>query len=234
VENMFWQKKAPNTTAVESCAHALFKTLADNLRKNGRIRCEDIITAAASIVAEACIAAAADYNLRKHEFVPGSRVFSTRVNELFSGDVPDEGIDSPPSGSIVGVLRDRLVVSGFDRSDFPQLKKIFQDFAAGVGKPSTWGSVPLSVPSENAPSILPLRFAYETRSTVDSLFKPLTNPQDRLHASVLALAETLIAVRQVIDRRTALLLALEIINGMAKTAPMTDDAMKAAKKQSGG
>jgi hypothetical protein len=230
---MFWKKKT-SVTAVETCAHALFQTLAEGLKRDGRIRAEDIITAAASIVGESCIVAAADFNPRKHEFVPGSRVFSTRVNELFSGDVPDESIDGLPAGSIVGTLRDRLVVSGFDRSDFPQLKKIFQDFAASVGKPSTWGSVPLSIPSQNMPSILPLRVAYETRPMVDRLFETLENPGDRLHASVLALAETLIAVREVIDRKTALLLALQIVNGMAKTAPMTDDAMKAAQKQSGG
>jgi hypothetical protein len=108
---------------------------------------------------------------------------------------------------------------------------IFQDFAARIGKPADWGTVPLSVPKENIPSVLPLRVAYETRPTVDKIFLPLSNPQQRLHAAVLALAEALIAVREAIDRKIALLLALQIVNGMAKTAPMTDEAMEAAKKK---
>jgi len=231
---VFWKKEAPPLTTVERCARALFQALADGLKKNGRIRAEDMITAAASITAESCIGVAGDYNPRKHNLVPGSRVFSTKVNELFSGDSRDESIDSPPAGSIVGMLRDKLLASGYDRSDFPSLKKIFQYFAASAGKPSTWGSVAVSIPQGNAPSILPLRVAYETRPTVDRIFQPLTNPQERLHASVLALAEALIAVREVIDRKIALLLALQIVNGMAKTAPMTDDAMEAARKRSGG
>jgi hypothetical protein len=41
-------------------------------------------------------------------------------------------------------------------------------------------------------------------------------------------------VRDVIDKRIALLLALQTVNGMAKTAPMTDKAMVAAKAKASG
>ncbi len=231
---MFWKKETPRKAAVETCAHHLFQALADGLKQGGRIRAEDIITASASIAAEVCIEAAGDFNPRKHHLVPGSRAFSTKVNELFSGDTPEESIDAPPAGSIVGMLRDKLLASGYEKSDFPSLRMIFQDFAARIGKPTDWGTVPLSVPKENIPSILPLQVAYETRPTVDRIFQPLMNPQERLQAAVLALAEALIAVREVFDKKVAILLALQIVNGMAKTAPMTDEAMEAARKKKSG
>ena len=46
-----------------------------------------------------------------------------------------------------------------------------------------------------------------------------------------SLAEALIAVQRTIDKKVALLLALETVNGMAKTAPMTDEAMNSLKKK---
>jgi hypothetical protein len=150
---------------------------------------------------------------------------------LFSGDTPLDSIDSVPAESIVGILRDKLVASGYAKSDFPSLKLIFTHFAANIGKQSDWGKVPLSVPEANRPFVLPLRVAYELRPTVDRVFQPLAGPEQKLRAAVLTLTEALIAVQQAIDRPTALLLALETVNGMAKTAPMTDEAMVSAKKK---
>jgi hypothetical protein len=229
---MFWKKDNPNVPTDENCANVLFHMLAESLKKHGRIRAEDMITAAASITGELCIEAAGNFNPRKHQFVPGSRIFSDKINELFSGDSADDGIDASPAESIVGLLRDRLLVAGYAKTDFPSLKMIFEHFASNVSKPSQWGKVPLSVPEGNMPFVLPLRVAYETRSTVDQLFQPLPNSQAKLRAAVLTLAQVLIAVRQAIDKKTALLLALQTVNGMAKTAPMTDEAMAAAKKKS--
>jgi hypothetical protein len=55
---MFWKKETPRKATVETCAHDLFQALADGLKRGGRIRAEDIITASASIAAEVCIEAA--------------------------------------------------------------------------------------------------------------------------------------------------------------------------------
>jgi hypothetical protein len=228
---MFWRKKNDTGSIVDKCAHSLFQALVEGLKVNGRVRAEDLITAAASIVGETCIATTGNYDPRKHNFVPGSRVFSDKVNELFSGDVADVTIDTIPAISIVGVLRDRLIAAGYDKSDFPSLKMIFEHFAANIGKPSDWGKVPLAVPDDNQPFILPLRIAYETRPLVDRIFQPISSTDDRLTASILALAESLIAVQQIIEKKTAVLLALQIVNGMSKTAPMTDEAMKALQKE---
>src|SRR6188474_606959 len=71
--------------------------------KDNRIRVEDAISAAATIVAERCIDAAADYPLRDHQLTPGSRVFSTKANELICGDILD--LKQLPEQSIVGLLR---------------------------------------------------------------------------------------------------------------------------------
>ncbi len=231
---MSWKKRVENIKSTEdTCAQNLYEKLAQGLRKDGRIRAEDLITAAASIAAELCIEAAGDIDPRKHLLVPGSRVFSDKVNELFCGNSAEHTIAAVPAESIVGMLRDSVLPAGYNESDFPSLKKIFEYFAANIGNKADWGKVPLSLSEENKPSVLPLRLAYETRSTVDQAFHGLDNPQQKLRAAVLTLGKVLIAVQKAIDRKIAILLALEILNGMAKTAPMTDEAMAAAKIKGG-
>ncbi len=225
---MFWKKKTSAATE-ESCAHALFKILVESLTKNGGTRAEDLITVSASIAAELCIEVAGDFNPRKHKFVPGSRVFSEKVNELFAGNSHD--IETAPAKSIVGMLRDKVLTAGYTKADFPSLKTVFEHFAANIGKQSDWGKVPLSVPEANEPLVLPLRVAYETRATVDRVFHSLASPPLKLRAATLTLAEVLIAVQNAINKNTALLLALETVNGMAKTAPMTDEAIASANKK---
>ncbi len=77
---------------------------------------------------------------------------------------------------------------------------------------------------------MPLRAAYETRPIVDKIFAPLgDNQQQKFHAATFTLAETLCKTRDVLNRKIAITLALETVNGMAKTAPMTDAAMEKIK-----
>jgi hypothetical protein len=226
---MFWNKKQPQEpkATIEACAHALYEALAKGLTKNGRIHVEDLISAAAAIVGEASIDAAGDFNPLSHEFAPGGRVFSTNANVLISGD---KDFDEAPADSIVGILKEKLTNCGFTKADFPILKDVFTYFAANVGKKEDWGKVPLSVSKDHHPFILPLRAAYEIRPTVDKCFAPLgNNRQQKLQAATLTLAETLCKTRDVLDRRIAITLALETVNGMAKTAPMTDAAMAKLK-----
>jgi hypothetical protein len=110
------------------------------------------------------------------------------------------------------------------------LNSIFQHFAANVGKPEDWGKALLSVSKEHHPFVIPLRAAYEMRPTVEKVFTPLgNNSPQRLRAATLTLAEVLCKTRDALDRRIAVLLALETVNSMAKTAPMTAAAM--AKQQ---
>lgn len=226
---MFWKQKPKQPTAIEACAHALYEALANTLTQDGRIHVEDLISVAAAIVGESAIAAAGDFNPRSHEYIPGARVFSTTANVLISGD---KNFEEAPADSIVGILKDKLAACGFTKTDFPFLKDVFTYFAANVGNKEDWGKVPLSVPKDNHPFVMPLRAAYETRTTVDKHFEPLgDNRQQRLHAATLTLAETLCKTRDVLQRRIATTLALETVNGMSKTAPMTDEAMAKLKSE---
>ena len=228
----WFQEWGEQKTQIEICAAALYQALTRALTNERGIHVEDLISVAAAIVGEACIETAGDFNPRNHDFVPGQRVFSTNANALFCDD---KDLSAAPAGSIVGILRDKLLGDGFIQTDFPSLNDIFSHFAASVGKLEDWGKVPLSIPKEHHPFVMPLRAAYEMRSTVDSVFAPLgNNPREKLHAATLTLAETLWQTRDVLDRQTAIKLALETVNGMAKTAPMTDAAMAKAKAEHRG
>jgi hypothetical protein len=68
---MFWKRKGP----VEKCADALYAALKGAVTQGGRIRVEELISAAAAIVGEAAIAKAGDFDPRRHDHPPGARVF---------------------------------------------------------------------------------------------------------------------------------------------------------------
>lgn len=101
--------------------------------QNGRVRVEDAISAAATIVGERCIDAAGDFPLREHELSPGSRGFSTRANELICGDATEVGVRHIPADSVVGVLRARLDRRLYADTDFPDLPEVFRRYAARIG-----------------------------------------------------------------------------------------------------
>ena len=70
------------------------------------------------------------------------------------------------------------------------------------------------------------RATLESRGDVDKIFAEFGSANDRrLRASAFALATVLVWVAEAIDRSVALKLALEMVNGMAKTAPMTPEAL---------
>lgn len=198
------------------------------------IHVEDAISAAATIVAERCIDAAGDFPLSEHEFTPGSRVFSARANELICGDVSEGSVSQIPADSIVGVLRARLDRHVYSDAEFPPLSEVFGQFATRIGDPSDWGRVPLSIHQDHFPIILPLQIGYETRVGVDDALAPVRDDKARcLRIATESLAEILTEVASAIDHKLALALAIETINGMAKTAPMTERAMRQAQQTKG-
>lgn len=198
---------------------------------NGRIRVEDAVSAAATIVGERCIDATGDYPLRDHELIPGSRAFSTKANELICGDVSDRDLSQVPKDSIVGILRSRLDPRVYADAEFPPLSQVFEQFAARIGNPADWGKVPLSVPKDHLPFIPPLRAGYEMRARVDEILHPIREDRARcLRIATESLAEILAMVASSIDHKVALTLAIETINGMAKTAPMTAKAMQKVRQ----
>lgn len=194
--------------------------------RQGRIRAEDALSAIATIVAERTIAAAGDYELRQHDFAPGSRVLSANINRLLCGDTD---LEDAPADSVFRSLRDQLLARGYHREEFPPLKDVFEAFLKGVITEDTWGKVPLSVPKQNLPNVLPLQVGFESRPTVDRIVAGL-DAAGALRAATAALVELLAMVRDTIDRRVALRLTFETINGMAKTAPMTVAAMEKLSK----
>jgi hypothetical protein len=137
-----------------------------------------------------------------------------------------------PSESVVGILRDRLVAAGYKKKEFPELgPAVFAYFAANALEKDLGNRVPLSVPAEHHPRVHSMAAGYETRPIVDRLFAQLgEDPKSRVRAAAHALAEALIAVKDVLPHDVGLLLALQTLNGTAKKAPMTDAAMEAFKK----
>ena len=237
--NWFKRKPAETTSSKteqqdEMIAQKMVQFAMGKLRdKDGRIRAEDVICVLATIAGERCIEAAGDFNPRDHQFAPGSRVFSDKVNVLLAGEGASDKLQNLPASSVIGLLRDRLVGKSYQEVDFPPLPEIFKGFAAGIGNPADWGKVPLSVGADNQPYVLPLRVAYESRAAIDQILQPLNGDKARsLRVSVIALSEILKLVRQAISPNVALLLAIETVNGMSKTAPMTDRAMQNVTKES--
>jgi hypothetical protein len=220
---MFWKRK--QKTPVETSSDTLYAALKGAMSQGGRIRVEDLISASAAVVGEAAIAEVGDFDPRRHTYVPGTRVFSTNVNRLLCDD---KSLEEAPPDSIVGTLREKLNGCGFALSDFPDLTEVFKYFAANIGKEEDWGTVPLSVPQQHYPFLLPLRVAYQSRAIVDQSLAPLGGDNSqRLRATILGLAKALCETRDILNRTIATTLALETVNGMAKTAPMTDATMAA-------
>jgi len=226
---MFWNRKPKDP--IETCADVLYSALKGAVTQEGRIRVEDLISAAAAIVGEAAIAMAGNFDPRQDDYAPGTRVFSTKINPLICDD---KSLQQAPTKSIVGDLRARLVACGFSQTDFPELEGVFKHFAENIGKQEEWGKVPLSIAQQHHPFVQPLRVAYETRAIVDSSLSPLGDDKgNRLRATTAVLARVLCETRDVLNRIIATTLAIETVNGMAKTAPMTGAAtakvMKAVK-----
>ncbi len=200
----------------------VLKTLTD---ERG-VRAEDAITVAATIVGERCIDLADEFPLRDHDLAPGARTFSPRINEILFGDSAKGGWIKVPAESVFGILRYRLDASKYLEEDYPPLNEIFEGYAARIGKEADWGKVPLSVPKDHHPFILPLQIGFESRDFVDQILHEAKNDKKvclTIASEVLAYFLNLVA--GTLDPKTALTLALETVNGMAKTAPMTKAAM---------
>lgn len=216
-----------------AAAHALAEMLMSGLKDDaGRVRVEDLVTAAATIVGERCIEAANDFDARSHDMQPGQRVFSDKVNDLIAGNLSSGTWSDFPATSVCGILRYVLTTKGkYTVDDFCSMADVFRSFAAGIGEGCDWGKVPLTIPSEHHPHILPLRLEYETRGLVDHLFANLGGDRQRkLTASVLCLSLVLVWVEDAIDKKLAIQLAMETVNGMSKTAPMTEQAFAGLQK----
>jgi hypothetical protein len=216
---------APDATAGDigaaaTALGALFEaTVTDG---SGRIRVEDLLTAAAAVCGEACIAAAGEFDPEDHQFVPGSAVLSDRINEVLCANASDW---EKTGESVFGLIRTGALEAGFEEADLPPLADVFRSNVAtlGGGETDRWGFVGLSVPEDNWPRVPPLRSAYELREPVRAVFEANRIARTAWPtACARAIVTELGRVRAAIDPGIALLIVLETTNGMAKMAPMTE------------
>src|SRR5215510_6466385 len=97
---------------------------------DGRIRVEDLLSAAGAVCGESCIAAADEFDPESHDFVPGSAVLSDRVNEILSGNATEW----PKTGdSVFGLVFAGAIRAGYVVEDFPVLADVFRVYLAGLG-----------------------------------------------------------------------------------------------------
>ena len=193
-----------------------------------RIRVEDLLSAAAAVCGEACIAAAGDFDLEHHGFTPGAPVFSDRVNGILCADASDWG---QAATSVFGIIRGGAIAQGYGADEFPAIDEPIRLFAASLGGEGSapWGFVPLSVPEDNRPVVQPLRQAYDLRAPVRAIFAEHQVPAPEWPPTcAFALVVELARVRDAIEHRVAVRLVLETVNGMAKTAPMTEKHLREA------
>lgn len=224
-------EQSPNRLA------AALKGLVDLLEASqvdaeGRIRVEDVLSAAAAAAGQEAIRAVGEYDADDHPYIPGALVLSDRMNKLLADDAADWAGVGPDS--LFGVIRQAALAQGYAVADFPSPDAVFRATVAGVGKTmgqAGYGRVALSVDAANAPRRPPLQDAWELQQPLAVFWTNSgVNPRDRPMVFAYALATILVHVRQAIDPGVATRLVLETLNGMAKMAPMTARHWAAASK----
>jgi hypothetical protein len=191
---------------------------------SGRVRVEDYLTALAAVTGEAAIVAAG-IDIEALDITPGAALFGDQINQVLTGDTAD--LDKVPADSIVGVLVASLVPNVVALADFGSLEDLYRSVAAHVGD-QEWGNVYVSVGADHAPTIPPIRLAFELRPVVEAACAQAgIGSAQRHQPCALALASALDQVKGAIDIKIGLKLALEVVFGMAKMAPMSRRAFAA-------
>jgi hypothetical protein len=217
--------------------YQLTEALAEGPRK-GMFRCEEMISVAAAFVGECCLRKSAVIDFDNHDFAPGRRIFSDRINEVLSGDRTSwKGIPiSSAFGALYNLLTRADAPNGvWDPQLFPEIADIYQQYAAASGS-VPWGYVPLTVAPMHMPKMPPLRAAFELRGLAFAHRTPgFPNPDDLLAISQFLLMKVLMKTRRGINEAVAIRLAFETLNGMAKTAPVLPKHMQefAARAKAG-
>ncbi|WP_074405796.1 MULTISPECIES: hypothetical protein [Aquimarina] len=208
--------------SVEKLTKSLVNYVYNSVQTEKGVRVEDALCVMATIVAERCIKIGNEFSIDEHDFEPGSVIFSEKINEILVGPTSVENWNDLPEECVFARIK-RKIDSHFSKNPFPALSGIFETYAKNVGE-SEWGNITISVPDENKPFILPLRAGYETRKYVDENIN-LENEEKTLRIVINAICRVLIETKMALDPSIALTLTFEIINGMSKTATMTDKKM---------
>ena len=191
------------------------------------VRVEEYLTVLGAMTGEAVILASGVVDIESSDFVPGSGLFGDQINQLLTGDTAD--LVSVPPDTVVGVLVAELVPGAVKRTAFGSIEDLYRRVAAGVGS-VPWGTVPLEVPPDNQPTVLPIQVAYDLRLAVDGAMLALGAPHTQRHiVCAVALADAIKQTRGAIDPNLAVGLALQVVFGTAKMMPMSMRAFKAAQ-----
>lgn len=197
----------------------------------GKYRIEDAVVLFSTIVAERCIEAAGDYSINDDHYSMGKILFSQNINKLLYGNSITEKIIELPLESVFGQIWGLLKNSTYQIDDFPSIKQFVENFNQRMRKGENLGKFPWSVPTENIPSVSPLKVGYESREMVDEILKQVDNKSDKLKIFIYALCDFLIMAKNIINHKIVLLLTLETMNGMSKTFPLTDKSLQNWKRK---
>jgi hypothetical protein len=219
----------PLTAAVHAAAQAIGNAALARVTDppgSNRVRVEDYLTALGAVTGESAIVAAG-IDIEALDLPPGSALFGDQINQILTGDTAD--LAKVPADSIGGILIAELVPRVVQAADFGPVEELYRSVAANVGK-TRWGEVHLTVGADHLPTIPPIRLAFELRPAVEEACTAAgVEPPQRYQACALALAMGLEQVREAIDIEIGLRLALEVVFGMAKMAPMSRRAFAAAQ-----
>ena len=192
--------------------------------ETGRVRVEDYLTALAAMTGEAAVVAAGVFDIEHSDLTPGAAVFGDAINHVLTGDA--SSIDDVPADSIAGILVHELVPLVVTVEAFGSLERLYKHVAERVAD-SAWGTVALTIPTDNLPTILPIRAAFEMRHAVDAAQAASGLEQSQRHVPcATALAVAIGQVRAAIDLSIAMTLSLEVVFGMAKMVPMSRAAFE--------
>lgn len=204
---------------------------------NGRVRAEEVISAAATLIGEQCFLRARELETTKIFSKPGLAVFSEEVNELLVGetDAHASWIDYPPN-SVCGFIRPILVrPNAYDLSDLCPMVDVFQYFAKQISSGQVkLGTIPLSIPVDHHPHFPALKVALAMRKISAPFFSDLPldkEPVLKIFVSATCLATILLRVCSSIDKKIAIRLAMETMNATSKIAPffLNEEAMSECK-----
>jgi len=189
-----------------------------------RVRVEDFLTAVAAVTGEAAIVAAG-IDIEALDMPPGAALFGDQINQILTGDTTE--LANVPADTIVGILTASLVPNVVSLADFGSLEDLYRSVAEHAGD-REWGNVYVSVGADHAPTIPPIRLAFELRPSVEAAcLESGIAPAQQHQPCALALSGALVQVKDAIDIKLALKLALEVLFGMAKMTPMSRSAFAA-------
>ncbi len=184
----------------------------------GGVRVEDYIATLAAAAGEAALAASG-FDVEHHDLAPGSVLHDDAARSRLTGDP----VTSPaPSGTVWSIL-EPLVGRAVPPSALPHPQELYDQTERNLGRAGPWGLV-TTVGDDHAPARAPLHQALLLRPSVletERLFVAAVSDRHIVTAS--ALTSAIDQTKGAIDPAISLRLALEVLFGVARLAPMTSD-----------